>query len=562
MLEELHVARLGVVADASVGFAPGLNVLTGETGAGKTMITVALGLALGARATAALVAPGASSMSVEARFRLERRDDDGPDDVVRAAASEDGEVVTSRVVSADGRGSCRVNGSLVAVSALAAAAGGLVEIHGQNASQRLLSPVTQTAFLDRFGGDAHLARLGRYRRAHAALLLARRELAALQRDEREREREKDLLAYQIAEIERAGVRPGEAAALTEEEARLAHVERLLELAAAAGQALAEEGAALDGLREASGALAAAAEVDASARPLADRVAALVAEGDDVLAEVRAYHERLEADPERLQEVRARAHALRDLERKYGPTEEDILRFLGDARHKLAALTGTQERRSELERTVAAHGDDRRRLGDEVSRERRRRAPELAAALSAELEDLGMPGAAIEIRLEELEEAGPDGAEEVSFVFRGGPRQPPLPLAKVASGGELSRTMLACRAVMADLDEVPTLVFDEVDAGIGGRAAAEVAKRLARLARHRQVVVVTHLAQIAAHADRHLRVAKEGGRATVEAVQGEERVREIARMLSGSATEESIAHARSLLEEAAHVELVGAAEAHA
>jgi DNA repair protein RecN (Recombination protein N) len=291
---------------------------------------------------------------------------------------------------------------------------------------------------------------------------------------------------------------------------------------------------------------AAGTLDSRAVILANRLASLAAESDDVLSEVRRYRESVELDPARLAQVRDRIQALKGLERKYGDGEEGILRYLDDARTRLAGLEDEEGRRAELAAEIAALSDEQAGLAAGLSGHRREAAPRLAELLTAELQDLGMSGARLDVELRPLEDPGPDGAEAVDFLFSGGPRQPQLPLGKVASGGELSRTMLACRSVMADVDDVPTLVFDEVDAGIGGRAAVAVASRLEALARHRQVVVVTHLAQIAAKADRHFVVAKDKGTATVRPVEGDDRVTELARMLSGTVGETSLAHARELI----------------
>lgn len=542
MLAELHIAGLGVIDDATLELAPGLNVLTGETGAGKTMVTVGLSLVLGARARAGMVREGAGRAGVEARF--------GVGAVPSTAEwSEDGELVLARVLSTDGRSSARAGGQLAQLSTLAELGADLVEVHGQHQTQRLLSPSAQLSFLDRFCGSRHLERLTRYRESFRRLREVRARLAHLEGAAREREREKDLLEYQVREIEAAGIRPGERAELESEEGRLGHAERILELLAAARAALDEEGAGADALGSAAEAVEEVAGLDPSAEELSRRVAGLALEVRDAAGAVRAYAEGLELDPSRLHEIRERIAALRDLERKYGDDEEGVLAYLDEARLRLAAAQGTDEERAELsaeaERLEAAVTETGASL-----RERRGDAgPELAQRLRAELEELGMSGARVEVELRP-QEAGPEGTEAVELLFSGGPGQSPQPLRKVASGGELSRTMLACRTILADLDEVPTLVFDEVDAGIGGRAGVAVGRRLARLAGSRQVLVVTHLSQIACFADRHFHVAKERGRTMVRALEGEDRVAELSRMLSGMPTDEAATHAEQLLAQAA------------
>jgi DNA repair protein RecN (Recombination protein N) len=541
VLRELHISGLGVIEDADLEPQPGLTVLTGETGAGKTMVTVGLALAIGARGSASLVRPGARAARVQARF-------DAPTTATEWA--EDGELLLSRSIAADGRSSARVGGQLATASALAELGGTLVEIHGQHQTLRLLDPSTQAAFLDRSAGDAHLEAVGRLRetfRRYAAVRAARDELADASR---ERERELDLLAYQVREIEAVAPRVGEAEALAAEAARLGHVERLLELAGEAGAGLADEGAAADALAGAAGALGAAADLDPDVGELASRARALASEAAELARDVRSYREALAADPGRLDEVRARLAALRELRRKYGATEHDVLDFLAQASGRLDALGGADERLAELEAELVRLGAEVDAAAADVSAGRRRAAPPLADAIAAELRDLGMPGAAVVVDLEPLPAVSAEGAERVELRFSPGPDAPALPLAKGASGGELSRVMLACRSVLADLDDVATLVLDEVDAGIGGEAGLAVGRRLSRLAADRQVIVVTHLPQIACFGDLHVRVRKRGGAARVEPLDAGERVRELSRMLAGlEGSEAAATHAEELLAEA-------------
>ena len=542
MLLELHIAGLGVIEDVSLSFSEGLNVLTGETGTGKTMVTVGLALALGQRAQSTMVRSGAGKAMVEARFDVGSEGEFGE-------WAEDGELILARSVGADGRSTARAGGQLVPLSTLAELSGRLVEIHGQHQGQRLLHPLAHLAFLDRFCGPEHLRTLARYRDVYGRLRSARQRLERLDAVAREREREKDLLAYQVREIEAAQVRSGELEELAAEESRLAHAERILERAAEARSVLGEDGAAADALADAAGAIGSAAEMDPGAGPLAGRLASLAAEAREAARDVAAYAESLEQDPARLEEVRQRIAAIRGLERKYGEGEAGILAFLADAQAKLAAVEGAEDEREALAAEIQVRAAEAEALAAALSTDRREAAPRLDGSLEAELHELGMPGARAEVRLIDAEDLGPDGAEAAEIVFSGGPGQEPLPLARVASGGELSRTMLACRTVLADLDAVPTLVFDEVDAGIGGRAGVAVGRRLAHLGASRQVLVVTHLPQIACFADRHFRVTKEGGAAEVVSLEGEDRVTELSRMLSGMPTQEAAMHAEQLLEEA-------------
>jgi len=543
VLRELHISGLGVIDDLNLELHPGLNVLTGETGTGKTMVTVGLQLALGRRGGSSLVREGASAAKVQARF-------DAPPSAVSAGWAEDDEVLLARTVTAEGRSSARVGGQLAPVSALTELAGELVEVHGQHDGQRLLSAVAQTRFLDRFAGGEHLDAVEALRVEHEGLREARGKLAELDERERDRERQMDLLAYQVREIQSAAPRPGETHQLKLEAARLDHADRLLQRASAAERGLAAEEGAADALAAVSAELRAAGEVDPAAGELAERAFELSAAATELAVEVRTYRERLELDPARLDEVRERIAVLDALQRKYGTGEEEVLAFLARAAESLDGLAGVEQARERAALEVSERVERVTALATAVSDGRDRAMPQLTTALQEELPELGMEEATIEVTLVPNAELLSTGAEHAEFVFSGGPSQPAQPLAKVASGGELSRTMLACRSVLVDLDDVPTLIFDEVDAGIGGRAGVAVGRRLANLALRRQVVVVTHLPQIASFADRHIRVRKDGGTASVEVLDDADRVEELSRMLAGlPGSDAAAAHAAELLTEA-------------
>ena len=548
MLRELHISGLGVIDDLDLPLHPGLNVLTGETGAGKTMITVGLALALGARGSATLVREGCGAARVQALF--DRSD-------AAEAWTDDDELLLARSISAEGKGSARIGGQLATASALVSLGASLVEVHGQHQAQRLLDQVVQTSFLDRFAGDEHLEDVTAYRRIYDELRRARASLDDLREATRTRERELDLLAYQTREIEAVMPRPGEIDELIAEEARLAHVERLLDAGAVAEAALTGDDASADALGVAARALDEAAALDPDARTIADRATAVMAETAELARDVRAYRESLVADPERLQAVRERIAALKALQRKYGETDADVLAYLAEASSRLEELQGADERLAGLADEVEEAEDQVARSAAAMSEVRRRATPRLAAAIRLELEELGMPGATVEAALDPLEHPGPAGSERVELRFANAPGQAPAPLGKTASGGELSRVMLACRSVMADLDEIPTLVFDEVDAGIGGRAGLAVGRRLARLARGRQVLVVSHLPQIACFADRHVRVTKRRDTAAVEVLDDTGRVAELSRMLAGlEQSSSAVSHAEELLDEASRVKAGG------
>jgi DNA repair protein RecN (Recombination protein N) len=541
VLRELHISGLGVIEDLDLALHRGLNVLTGETGAGKTMVTVGLSLAIGSRASASMVRSGSAALRVQARF-------DAPD--TAGDWAEDGDVVLARMVSAEGKSSARISGQIATASALTELGGRLVELHGQHQAQRLRSASTQTAFLDRYAGSRHVASLAEFLDAFEQLRKVASELERLGSAARERERELDLLAYQVREIEAVGPSPGESEALSTEEARLGHVERLLEQAGIAERLLGDEGGAVDRLADVATAVASAAALDPGAGEMGARADGALADLGELARDLRTYREGLAADPERLNEVRERIGALKALQRKYGATDEDVVAFHTEASARMADLSGADERLEELTRKKGELSEIVGAGAATVTAGRREASPILAAAIETELHDLGMPGAQVEVRLEPLDEIGPSGAERVVLGFGAGPGQEARPLASTASGGELSRAMLACRSVLADLDDVSTLVFDEVDAGIGGEAGLAVGRRLARLAETRQVLVVTHLPQIACFADRHVRVEKRGSTASVQVLDDDERVRELSRMLAGLPdSDRAVSHARELLAEA-------------
>jgi DNA repair protein RecN (Recombination protein N) len=523
VLVELRVRDFGVIEDVTLLLGPGMTALTGETGAGKTLLVEAIELLVGGRADPVLVRPGASEAVVEGRFV----DGDG------------NETVIARTVPAAGSGRSRayVDGRMATLAALAEAGAALVDLHGQHAHQSLLAPAVQRAALDTFAAVDH-APLQEARRRRREIDEA---LGALGGDARARAREVDLLRFQIAELDAAGLSDAdEDAALGEAEDRLSDADAARAAAAAAHDALVDDGGAADALGTALGAIAgrpALASFEA-------RLRALQAEVTDAAADLRAAGEGMEDDPERLAELRARRQLLRDLQRKYGDTLAEVLRFADEARARLDELESHDVRVAQLESERTAVEADLAAAARTVAEARRSAAPALGAAIEAHLRQLALPRATLEVAV-----AGDDPADDVSLLLAANPGEPALPLAKVASGGELARTMLAARLVLTDAP--PTLVFDEVDAGIGGAAAVAVGQALAALGADHQVLVVTHLPQVAAFADAQVAVEKEevGGRTVARAATLDDagRVVELSRMLSGqpdSATARD--HAEELL----------------
>ena len=539
MLTELRIRNVGVIDDVTLHLGPGLNVLTGETGAGKTMVVSALELLLGARADADRVRSGASVAVVEASLAPP------PSGAAEWLDEGDEELIVSREVAAGNDGSARsrarLGGRMAPVSALAACVGAAVELHGQSDTSRLAASAVQRELLDRFGGAPASGAITAYRQAFTAWTAARSELSELQSSTRDRAREADRVRFELDEIDAVAPRPGDDDQLTAEMSRLEHTETLLVAADGAGAALLDEDGAHDALAAAVAALRAESGVDAALDELAARTESLRLEAQDVGLELRAYGSGLEADPARLEALRTRHADLVRLSRKYGEAPSGgvdpagVVAYAEQARFRLEALEGGDERAEALAAQVAALADEVTDAAQRLRDERTAAAKLLAEAVHGHLGELSMAAARLDVA---IEPADPQlhGADKVTFLLAANAGEPALPLGKAASGGERSRVALALRLALADADDTAVLVFDEVDAGIGGATANAVGAKLARLARGRQVLCVTHLPQLAAYADRHFNVAKreDGGRtvATVVELGEDARVGELSRMLSG------------------------------
>lgn len=528
MLVELRVRDLGVIEE-TITFGAGMTALTGETGTGKTLVVEALELLVGARADPALVRSGAPEALVEGRF-------------FSGESGEGTETVLARVLPASGRSRSWVDGRMSTAQGLADAGSRLVDLHGQHAHQSLLDPSSQRSALDAYGGID----TGPLVEARALLRSIAEQIAAFGGDEKERAREVDLLRHQTGEISAARIESvTEDDDLRAEEARLSGSATLRQSASRALAALDAEGS---GVLDALGTVVAELGGGEAFAALSDRVRSLQGDVSDVASELRTVVETWEDDPDRLAFVGQRRAQLAELKRKYGATLEDVLSYRSEAQERLEAIASADERFAALASEESAARADLSAQETDVRARRHEAAPRLAREVESHLGELAMQNAAIEISVGE-ERAGDD----VVFMLAANPGEPPRPLAKVASGGELARTMLALRLVVAG--GRPTLVFDEVDAGIGGAAADAVGRSLASLGVGAQVLVVTHLPQVAAFAEHHFVVEKRvaGGRTTalVRQVGGEDRVTELARMLSGRpASESAKRHAAELLAEAA------------
>jgi DNA repair protein RecN (Recombination protein N) len=551
MLRELRIRNFAVVENVTVPFAPGFNVLTGETGAGKSILVDALLLVRGARAQSDVIRGDADAATVEAVFAV----DEGPAAAVleeAGLAPEDGDVVVRRELSRAGRHRAFVNDSPVTVALLERLGDALVHVHGQHEHQRLLEPAYQLELLDRFGDADTL------RERFAALFVKQREARAdLERRRgagRDRAQREDLLRFQVSELDAAQLRPGEDEDLRTERRRLQHAERFAAGLEEVGTLLRDDPAsAAARLARAARVLSDLGRIDPAFAAPVELLEAARINTDEALNAVRSLRDTIVFEPGRLEAIDARLDALARLARKYGDSAEAMLRFRAEAAAELERLERHEEVLGEDERRLAELEAEMLGAARELGATRRKAADMLAPAVQRELRQLGMERATFEAAIVDLalEDIGARGAERAEFRFSGNAGEPPRPLARIASGGELARTMLALQVVLLAYERAPTMVFDEVDAGIGGRAATAVGDKLAAVGAGRQALCVTHLASIASVADHHLRVVKtvRAGRtrAAVDVVAGEARIAEIARMLSGEASSAAaLAHARTLL----------------
>ncbi len=557
MIDELRIRGLGVIAEAVVPLGPGLTVLTGETGAGKTMIVTALGMLMGSRPDPSLVRRGAAMASVDATVILD------PTGSAAAAVRESGgdvdgdEVVLSRTLPAEGRARAFVGGRPVPAAVLAEVCGELVALHGQSDQLLLRSPARQRTLLDRFAGTrpgADRTLLDRYRNAYRAWRDAVDALESFDAAATEREAERLQLSAGLAAFDAVAPEPGEDERLDEEWARLANVEELRQATDVARTMVGgDDVGAVAGLAQARAAMDAVRGHDPAALALGDRVAELLYLASDLTTDLSAYATGLDADPVRLAEVETRRHDVTRVAKAHGGVGAAIA-WAATARGRLEDLGG-DDRRSGLVATEAQRRRAMTTLGGTVSKTRVAAAQAFSAAVTAELAALALPRARVVAHVTTGDEPGPEGYDDIEIRLAAHSAADLLPIARAASGGELSRVMLGVEVVVGALDSVSTFVFDEVDAGVGGAAAIGIGRRLARLATTAQVIVVTHLAQVAGYADRHLVVEKADDGSdtvsTVTAVAGPDRVREIARMLGGDAVSDTAtAHAAELLAAAA------------
>ena len=549
MLKQLHIENIAVVEKCTIELEPGFNVLTGETGAGKSIIIDSLGAALGARTARDLIRSGEKQARVSALFTDVR-----PEALAAASEmgleAEDGAFLLQRELSAEGKSVCRVNGAPATAGMVRELAKYLLDIHGQHDNQQLLNPENHYRFIDLLAENEDLCRS--YQAAYRAYCDISRTIKASALDEAEKQRKTELLSYQINELEAADVKPGEWEGLKARSSYLANAERIARALTAAEAALSggEEGAGAAAL--AAGAAQSLQEISPFAPELsmlAERLSGLRYELEDALAEVCSASAGMDTQPGELEQVEERLDTLYRLSRKYVETEEDMLIFLEQARQELDAITFSEERMKKLE----AERETKKEALLEASRRltdvRKQSAMRFQKQVAEELAALNMPSVVFNVSIERMP-LNSTGGDRIEFLISANPGEAPRPIAKIASGGELSRIMLAIKNVLADKDRIDTMIFDEVDAGISGRTAYQVGRKLRETAGGRQVICVTHLAQIAAQAGTHFLIEKavEGGRTytSVSKLTFEGRKKELARIIGGAVTKASLHAAEEML----------------
>lgn len=555
MLQSLYLENIALIEKLGIELFPGFNVLTGETGAGKSIIIDAVNFVLGERTSRDLIRNGAARAKVEAVFNL--NEGDAAFAALDALGIEyDGnELILSRELSAAGRNACRVNGTLVPVASLKSVSDTLVDIHGQHEHQALLDAENHISYLDAY---CHAESLPIIEKIDA--IVSRRNELMLKRNsgfssEREREREMDMLRYQIEEIASANLEAGEEERLNAEKTVLLNAERIRTALETAHMALsgAEEGSALSAIDTARRSMRDIAALNKDYEALGDKIEELYYAAEDISFVLRDTSENVESDMQRLEEIEQRLKLISDLKRKYGRTVEDVIDFGKDAETKLNELENAEALAAELDAKLDRLKAEYNVAADELSKVRRAAGDRLKRDVLNELKDLGMAKAMFDVALSDASGGEPrkGGRETAEFMLSANPGEPLKPLEKVASGGELSRIMLCFKSIFADNDRVPTLIFDEIDTGISGRTATVVGEKMLGIAKKHQVICVTHLAQIAALADAHLMVRKydDGKNTFVETRQlnEEEKVQRIAQMMDGESDSPSaLTHARELI----------------
>ena len=555
MLEHLHIRNVALIKESEISFGDGLNILTGETGAGKSMIIDSLQFALGGRAGKDFLRHGEKQAAVEALFSVqsqaltEKLAENG------IVPEEDGTLLITRTLSEAGKSVCRINGSTVTVGMLKEIAEDMIDIYGQHEHQSLLNPVKHIRLLDRFCGAGFGEAMEEYKNSRQRLKDLEKQLTILIGDESQREQRMDMLLFQKEEIEAAELQEGEEDALLEQKKRLSSMERLIRLTGESVTLLYDGDdrapSACDQLGDALAKLQEAAEYDAALSPLADALADGYAAVEDCARELKREAEEQEADPEELERIEERLQLFYKLKRKYGGSIEAVLEFYEKAVQELEFLSNSSEKAAELSAKKAAEEKRLSALAETLTARRRATAEQVEEQIETALHDMEMKHARFHIQIEEKADWGADGKDKVEFLISANAGEPLKPLAKIASGGEMSRVMLALKTVLVDADEIGTFIFDEIDTGVSGRTARRVGEKMRFLGGKRQLLCITHLPQIAAMADNHFLIDKEsdaGETVTrVTALDEEGAVREVARLMN-DVTETTLAAARELLAE--------------
>jgi DNA repair protein RecN (Recombination protein N) len=556
LIEQIHIRDLGVIREAQLDLGPGLTVLTGETGAGKTMVLNALGLLLGSRSDASAVRKGQEQAFVEGRWLLPK---EALDRITAAGIEiEDGELLVSRSISSEGRSKATVSGRSVPVGVLTEIGEHLVVVHGQSDQIRLKSAAAQREALDQFAGAPLAAITDKYAETYTAWKMAANRLQVLTTESSSRAREADEIRAAVEELTKLDPKLGEDVELSELAERLTHLEELRIAAAAAHDELSSDSFddssdALTSIGKARRALEQVSNHDPELEKLAEQLKEIGFSLNETAASISSYIAGLDNDgASELEKIQSRRAELSSAMRKYGPTLDEVIAYLETAGSRLLDLDSSDEAIASLTIEEQQLGKQAHDLAEQISSIRTKAAAELSAAVTSELSALAMTGASLDASITRLGELTAHGYDQVALLLSAYPGAEPRPIGKGASGGELSRIMLAIEVVLAKSELAPTFIFDEVDAGVGGAAASEVGKRLAMLARNAQVIVVTHLPQVAAFASRHLRVLKSSTAdftaTDVVRLEGEQVVEELARMLSGlSESESGRSHAKELLD---------------
>jgi DNA repair protein RecN (Recombination protein N) len=550
MLKELRIKNLAIIGDLAVGFGEGMNVLTGETGAGKSIIVDALGLALGDRAQSDIIRSGESEGSVQAYF------EPGSDFSLPDIGIDTSEgLVLRRVLQSSGKSRAYINDTLVTLQTLSETGKSLVDIHSQHEHQSLLKQEKQRLMIDSYG--RHHEQLGKIALLFSEVQSLKKALLELKTKNIERAHRLDLLRYQISEIDSAALNSGEEESLAEEKNILANLARLRELIETSYALLySSDNACTEQVSRVLSSLREMHAIDPGIEDTLRTVESALPLIEDAAISLRGYRERYEMDPERLEAVEERLELIRKIKKKYGSDIEAVLKYCANARQELDSIESTDKRLASIEDELDRKEKELSRAAELLSEKRKKTAKKIEFLIVSNLEDLafGTPQFSIEIRQEKNDDGrfiiNSHGMDHIEFLFSANPGEPLKPLSKIISGGELSRVMLALKSILAEVDSLPVLIFDEVDAGIGGRTAESVGRKLRAISGKHQLICITHLPQIASLGDRHLKIEKknDGKKVTVaiREVSDRDRLDEIARMLSGTATETSLKHAEELM----------------